>query len=471
MKKYILVLVGFLAALQLNGQTDILNFKLSTKGHKKVIPITSKSGSIHYVFVNKTEIEFHWFEGNEARVFTIPFDKQTKKSIVVTSIATNEQILVYLWEHKSKKIDVWVVNKQNRSFVFKELITLSSNEELLKIVKDVDKVHILIANPNNILKVATHFENIITTKEYEIPYHGFFKAISEDLKNVSQDVYGSVGITQISHDVANNLRTTLPLEKMYFISNILYFSFDDNSTTHLIRIFVKEQQCDYKKLNFKLEKAENRIKGNSFLINNRLMRVTANQSQLNMCIIDLDSFYLVKNYNLYQNEDFEIKNTQIITENNDVPDSDFLTPRDFFKNIMEGNIAIAANMVDNNYEICLGSEEQITIQRPSFGPGGNFPVSVGFGLVGGLMMSPGFGNQGVNTSYTLTTSFKTLMSSTDFTHVSGSLSKNIIDKLRIFEDKAFGDNIPEIHTVYKYKQKIQYGYITKWNNSFNVVEF
>lgn len=121
MKKYIFVLVGFLAALQLNAQTDIFNFKLSTKGHKKVIPITSKSGSIHYVFVNKTELEIHWFEGDESRVFTIPFDKQTKKSKVITSIATNEQILVYLWEHKSKKIDVLVVNKQNRSFDFQDV--------------------------------------------------------------------------------------------------------------------------------------------------------------------------------------------------------------------------------------------------------------------------------------------------------------------------------------------------------------
>lgn len=478
MKKYVFAILIVIYAFQLSAQSDAFNFKLSSKGHRRIIPYVHPNGTLHYVFVNKASLEIHWLDANQSRTLVVPLEKQFKKSKLLTSIASVDSLHVYFWDVKTRKIEALVVNKASKNFAYKEIITLNNNEELFKYIKDKESLHILTLNASNTLKVITlNHSKIAITKEYAIPFQSFYKAIFDNTQHVTQDVLSQIGITTISHDVANNLRSTVHFEKMYFLNNVIYFTLDEATTTHLIRILLSEQVCDYKKLNFKLERTSNTNKGNSFLINNRLLRITANQSQVNICAVDLDSFKLVKNYNFYpENDDFEIKNSQIITENNDVADSEFLSTRDFFKNIMEGDIGIAANIVENgNYELLIGSEEEIISQRNNFGPslmGGNMPISFGIGIGNGIG-GPGFGYPGsmATTSYTLTTSFKALVNPLDFSHIKGSTSKNIIDKIHDFEDRAFGNNSPEIYTVYRNKNKVQYGYVTKWNNTFYVVEF
>ena len=93
------------------------------------------------------------------------------------------------------------------------------------------------------------------------------------------------------------------------------------------------------------------------------------------------------------------------------------------------------------------------------------------GMGGGFGMG-GFGNSTVSVTYVLTTSFKSMMQPVNFEHVIGSISKNMIEKIRNYEDRAFGSSYPEIQTAYRRsKNKVQYGYLTKWNNNFYVVDF
>ena len=476
MKKYLLIVLSIIYAFQLSAQADAFNFKLSTKGHRKVIPVIHANGTSHYVFINKTDLEIHWFDINQSRTLIVPLEKQFKKAKILTTTTTNDSLFVFFWDSNSKKIEALAINKTSKNYIFKEIIAVNTNEEFFKSIRDNENLYILTLNSANVLKVVSlHGSAIIASNDYEIPFSVFYKTLEENSKNLIQPTYSQVGITQISHDVANNLRSTLPFEKMYFINNIIYFTFDEATTTHLFRIHLSEKKCDYKKMNFKLERLSSISKGNSFLIGNRFLRITANQLQANICIVDLDSFKLIKNYNLYPEiESFDIQNSPITIENNDVSEPDFLTPRTFFKNIMEGDVAIAANVINkDNYELIIGSEEEIITQRSNFGPslmGGNTPLSFGIGIGTSSGTSTGLPYNNT-TSFTLTTSFKSILNSTNFTHMSGKTSKNLIVKLREFEDRIFGGNIPEIITIYKNQDKTQYGFIGKRNNTFYVVEF
>jgi hypothetical protein len=311
-----------------------------------------------------------------------------------------------------------------------------------------------------------------------VPFAGFYKALSVKDKELAQETYSKLGITLIAHEVANTLNTTVDFEKLYCIKNTLYFTFDEASVTHLVVLDIKNQTCIYKKLNFKLEKIGKELKGNSFLIDNRLLRITANNKQLNLCVVDLENFALVKNYNIYPDQEIDIKNTPIVTENNGKLEPDFLDSEDFFKAIMDGDIAIAATIADNGYyELEIGNQQIVTIQRPNISMGSGLVGGAGFPVMGGWGMGaypgfyPGWGYPVNAASYTLNTYFKSIMTPVDFSHVKGTMSKNIIDKLNEFEDRAFGNNIPAIYTIYKVGNKIHYGYLSKWNNTFYVVEF
>ena len=479
MRKYLVLYLCFFSIQTAFCQVDLFNFKLISKGHKKVIAFENEQKSLHYIFLNKSELDINWFTAGERKNVIVPIEKQCLKSKIIASIANDTTILIFFYEHKTKSIHQLSVDKFSQKNSFKIIKNLKADEQLLKCVVDQNQLHILSMFSSNILSVTSiKFSTDISTKDYEIPFQGFYKTLSNELNQVSQEIYSEVGINLISHDVANNLTSTSSFEKLYFLNDFLYFTFDDAQTTHLIRVNLNLKKCDYKKLNFKLENSTDVVKGNSFIIANKLLRVTVNKAQLNLCVVNLDSFSLVKNYNLYPDKDFAIQNTPIITENNGNPDPEFLNSEDFFRNIINGNVAIAANIVNNNQiEIMIGSEELATSQIPSFGSGGpglingGTSLSLGWGLGGMPGFYPGWGGPSNTTTYTLTTYFKSLFHGNDFSHIPGALSKNIIDKLHEFEDRGFGNNPPDIHTIYKSQSKIHYGYYTKWNNSFYVVEF
>jgi hypothetical protein len=477
MKRFILCFTSFLISFLCGAQVEVFNFKLDTKSHKKVIAFAGQSANLHYVFINKSELDINWLVTGLRKNVIVTLDKEYKKSRVVAATAGDSLIQVAFYDAKARKIDLLLVHKYKLTYAFKPLITLNTDEQLLKFVKEDDQLHVLTAFAKNVLKI-TSVKNaaIVNVKEYDIPFLGFYKAISTDIDDIAQETFSEVGITQVTHEVANNLSTTAAFEKLYLIKNTIYFTFDEAAVTHLVSINMLTQKCDYKKMNFKLEKLGKDLKGNSFLIQNRLLRVTASDQQLNLCVVDLDSFSLVKNYNLYPNSDFSFKNTPIITENNGNPNPDFLDTDDFFENIMDGALAVAANVVDQgNLELMIGSQELVTVQRSNFAAGAGFgmsiPMSSGWGMGGYPGFYPGWGGPANTTTYTLTTYFKTWMMALDFKHIDGVLPKNIIDKLHEFEDRAFGSNPPDIHTIYKYGNKVHYGYYTKWNNSFYVVEF
>jgi hypothetical protein len=478
MKRFILLFLGILICQLAQAQVDLLSFKLTTSGHKKVIAYANQAGHLHYIFLNKSSLEVNWISEGKRKSVIVPLEKTYKKSKLIVSVANESNLQVYFYTPKTRTVSFLTLNKNTLGFDFQPLLVMQPNEQLLKLVKENDQVQVLSAFENNVLRVVTvNNAQIIASRDYEIPFEGFYKALSYRTKEIEQETYSKVGITQVSHEVANNLNTTINFEKLYLIHNVLYFTFDEATVTHLVTIHLGTQKCAYKKLNFKLEKIAKVTKGNSFLIKNRLLRITANDKQLNLCVVDLDSFSLVKNYNLYPEQDFDIKNAPIMRETNGKIDPDFLDPEDFFNSIMNGDIAIAANITESgNYELMLGNQQIVSVQRPSFntGPGmmgGGFSMMGGWGMGGYPGYYPGWGYPVNTATYTLNTYFKSLMSPTDFSHVNGILSKNIIDKLNEFEDRAFGNNPPQIHTIYKFGNKIHYGYFSKWNNTFYVEEF
>lgn len=461
------------------AQVEAFNFPLTTKGHKKVIAFENTQGSVHYVFINKSSLDITWLESGKRKNVIITLEKRFKKAKVIVASANEANVQVFFFQPKLKTIAVLLLHKNTGEYTFKDILVMQPNEQLLKLVKDDDQVQVLSVFENNVLRVISVTDALVTaTKDYVVPFAGFYKALTVKDKELAQETYSKLGITLISHEVANNLNTTVDFEKLYCLNNTLYFTFDEASSTHLVVLAIKNQTCMYKKLNFKLEKLGKELKGNSFLIDNRLLRITANNKQLNLCVVDLESFALVKNYNCYPDQEIDIKNSPIVTENNGKLEPDFLDSEDFFKAMMDGDIAIAATMDDKgNYDVLIGNQQIVTIQRPNFsmGPGlvggGGFPIMGGWGMGAYPGFYPGWGYPVNTASYTLNTYFKTSMRPDDFTHVKGPMSKNIIDKLHEFEDRAFGNNIPELYTIYKLGNKIHYGYLSKWNNTFYVVAF
>ena len=97
MKRFMLLFLGILICQLAQAQVDLLSFKLTTSGHKKVIAYANQAGHLHYIFLNKSSLEVNWISEGKRKSVIVPLDKTYKKSKLIVSVANESNLQVYFY--------------------------------------------------------------------------------------------------------------------------------------------------------------------------------------------------------------------------------------------------------------------------------------------------------------------------------------------------------------------------------------
>jgi len=480
MKKYIIAILFSVISVSIYAQQEAFTMKLDTKTHRFVASIVGVDGSLNYMFKNKNEIEVIWIKGTKRNSAIVSEVKNLKKFKMLGMVADSANISLYFYDTPTKLITQIAINKTTGSFVVTPINVLTKADVLLKGF-EMDGVFYIMWVPygQNIIKFSAYKQGqFVVNQEYNIEFKYFWDALIASGNDTPQDAkFGVANISEIDNSLPNSVINTAVYQKLYHFNHKFYITCEEPSTTHLIVIDPVFRTNDYRKLNFKLENESGKIKGNSFLINNRLLRLTASSEQINLCVVDLDSFTLVKNHNMYANQPLDLKNSPIFNEINGKLDSEIPTTKEFFSEMTNGNPTIVANnMGDGLLEVAIGSHEVSQQINPVVGPNISpfmMTYGVGWGLGYNAYMYPGWGYTPSYTSTMVNSTlyFKSLFDNAKFDHLTGLLNKNVLDKIRDFERANFGTTPPDLHVVYSYGNKIHYGYYIDKSNLFVVREF
>ena len=480
MKKYIISIILSVISFSIYAQQEAFTMKLDTKTHRFVESSVGVDGSLNYMFKNKNELEVIWLKGAKRNSTIVSEVKNLKKLKMLGMVADSTNLSIYFYDTPTKLITQIAINKSTGSFVVTPINVLTKADVLLKGF-EMDGVFYIMWVPfgQNILKFAAYKQGqFVVNQEYNIEFKYFWDALIASGNDTPQDSkYGVVNISEVDNSLPNSVINTAVYQKVYHYNHKFYITCEEPTTTHLIVIDPVFRTNDYRKLNFKLENESNKAKGNSFLINNRLLRLTASTEQINLCVVDLDSFTLVKNHNIYANQPLDLKNSPIFSETNGRLDNEIPTTKEFFNDMVDGNPSIVANnMGDNLIEVAIGSHnvsQQFNQMMGSSMAPSMMMYGVGWGFGYNPYMFPG---RGYAPSYSVTTInntqyFKSLFDNAKFNHLTGLLNKNVVEKIRDFERANFGTSAPDLHVVYSYGNKIHYGYYIDKSNLFVVREF
>ncbi|MFN6945954.1 MAG: hypothetical protein ACK4ND_13480 [Cytophagaceae bacterium] len=505
MKKPYYIILLFISFFSY-AQRDVGKVQVLISKPTDVNVISDTLGTQAYLFQSKKQFQLSILDNQyqTQKNIIINLQKPDKNEVVLGSIIHKEEVVVHLFNSKSRQLSSLKINRSTGSHVFNKIGIFGLNDQYLSSFEINGHFYLLtVPSGTNALKVwksdrGADFE----LKDYNIEYPEFYKSLISNNNSLSRGSFSKANIEMVSYELENNIKSTHSNKKLYVLDGKIIMTFDTPEGTNLITIDPEEGTSEYKKMNFKIERGNTASskQGNSFIYEKTLFRVTASPKQLNLSIINLDSMELLNNYNIFPESPIGINNGPIFSENSraQVDEIDIVNkPTKFFKNLMAGELAIAVNKVDSSrHELHIGSYQEY-IARNSGSAWGGPEMSVGFGSFYGPMgmgmggMGMGMGGGGFYGAYgqgfygwpgyypyygtankrIKTVYFKSLMNTPYFDHEEGNVPKSLREKIIDFEQVAFRSNTPEFIRIIPQQDKVLLGYYIKGRKMYKLVEF
>ena len=497
------------------GQKTVLEMEMKGGKAQNVFSANDSNGNLVYIFQGTKSFQISIFDPSYKSIneFLVDKDVVEKKDVVIGTAFTNKKIVLYLYNEKAGVFSSLAIDRvTGESKYSPEIGTLRKDEFLLKTF-EMNGVFYVMAIPefkNAVVLFSSDEGGQLVIRNYEINYQGFYAKLASNNNDINQKTSSPVGIERISYDIENNVKSAYPTKKLYTFGNKIYMTFEEPAHTHLIIIDPAATNSSYRKLNFSLDEAKDKTpkQGNSFLFKGDLFRVTFNNDQLNLIVINLDSMELIKSYNVFPDQPISFINGVIIEDGNDIKDRVVKTTSLFFRKINRGAIAIAVNEPKNGeYATELGVYDEYTTARG----GSGFPVSPGLSIGGGVgigigvgvgigMGSGGFGSMGGYPSYPssgyTTTSvhvayFNSMFRVDNLAHIEGVVPKSVREKINDYEmdvlknnndallnyvtnynnDYFFNKNNPELYNILSNSNRLILGYYVKGRSKYILAEF
>jgi hypothetical protein len=491
---FLLIILPVSGAL---GQKTIL--ELETKGGKaqNVFSTSDPYGNIAYIFQETRSIQITVIDATYkiTSEFLIDRDEAEKKNTIIGATLSAKNIVVYLYDEKNRDFASLVVDRVTGTYKFNPSIgSLKKDEYLMKSFEMEGSFYsVVVPQYKNAILLFTSSEGSdFVIKNYEVNFPTLYAKLSSKNDELNQKTELPVGIEKISYTIENNIKSTYPSKKMYTYGNKIYMTFEEPSHTHLVIIDPNSNGAVYRKLNFSLDKGKDKSprQGNSFLYKGDLFRVTYNNDQLNLIVINLDSMEMLKSYNVFPDQEISFINGSIKEDGNDMQDRIVKNTNLYFKKIHKGKLAIAVNDLNNGeYETEVGAYEEYTTYRN--GGMGGYPISpgmsIGFGMgmgtgmgmgMGGMGMGYGgypgyypYGGSGYSTTSIRATYFQSLLRIDDLSHIEGNVPKTIREKVSDYEEDVLRGNSPELLNVISSYNGLVLGYYVKGRSRYILVEF
>jgi len=514
MKKILWVFFAFIA-IQANAQQAVSEFPVGLASITDLVSSSDSLGNAGYVFQSKRGYEFVYLTPDLTVEKTIYTDKTTysKNDELEGAVVNSENFAAYMYNANQHYFASLNTSKNSDMARYARPAQLQKHENYLISFSMNGLFYVLVVpQHNNKLKILTFDRgDVIDEHTYDIEMPTFYAVLAANNTLLNRPTKSEVGIEEIRYDMENNIKSSYAEKKIYHINGKIYLVFDDPNTTHFIIIDPAQHHAIYKKLNFSLDRGNtSRDKqGNSFMYYNKLFRATMSPEQLNISIIDLEMMEMLNNYNVYPDQEIQINNGPVVQEGGTSTsagrEKTIKKPEQYFKKVLNSNLAIAANKIEGDkYEVEVGSYDEAIYGNGGMGNGiGGSGISLGMGMggmgmgmggmgmgyggygmggmgyggygMGGMGMGgmgygyPGYYPSGGRTKINVVY-FKTLLDTTNFSHLEGPVPPTIREKINDYEVQNLKNTSSEFIKISPYNTSTLLGYYTK-QRKFKIVKF
>jgi len=493
-----------------NAENDI---ELLVKKTENVYSATDTSGNYVYVFKTAKQYQVVFFNKQNKQVssYVLSIPPQITRDEYLGIQLIGDSCMTYYFNEHSRTITQLSVNQNSGQLSKKIVGQLEYSAKFLKGFPLNDKFYLLTStHGKNEIEVHAISEGNITKTTYPVEMPDLYKRLSTGNALLNEEPGATLGIDRVNYNIENNVKSARATKKIYAFDNSIYLLFDDPDYTHIIHIDVVQNNCTYKQFLFTQEKTGHSVKkqGNSFLLMDKLFRVTMNADQLIFTIVNIQSNNTYTTFYATPQNVINFKNGAIIQENSTDKQKVLEDQFTFFKKVLASNLSISVNEKDSLYIVEIGSYEESVSggygNGMSNGAGPTFSMGIGMGMgYGGMGMGMGTGGMGMggmgygggmydpygygypgyyngysgyypynSTTTTIRTLyFHSMIDTATFTQVPGIVPISLRERVSNFETTMFKGKPPELIRIVDFENRIIIGYVISSKNSFKMYSF
>lgn len=490
------------------GEIDLL-----VKKTESVYSSKDSLGNYVYIFSTAKQYQVTFFNKQhvQAANYVVSIPPQVSRDDYLGTQLLGDSCMVYYFNDHSRMITQLSINKNSGQLSKKIIGQLAYSAKFLKSFPLNNNFYVLTTtHGKNEIEVHTISEGTLTKMTYPVEMPDLYKRLSSENGLLNEEPSLTVGIDRINYKIENNVKSARATKKAYTYNNGIYLAFDDADYTHIIHIDLIQSTCTYKQFLFSQNKSGHSLKkqGNSFLLDDKLFRVTLSPDQLTFTVLDIKSNDTYTTFYATPQNTISFKNGPIIQENSADKQKVLEDQATFFKKVLASNLSIAVNVKDSVYIVEIGSYEEYVSSGGngmSSGSGPAFSMSMGMGMgmgMGGMGMGMGgmgmgMGGSGMGMGYdpygyrypgyyngysgyypynSTTTTIRTLyfhsmIDTTSFKQEPGIVPISLRERVSNFETTMFKEKPPELIRIVDFEDKIIIGYLIASSNTFKMYSF
>ncbi|WP_347157440.1 hypothetical protein [Pontibacter chitinilyticus] len=507
MRKSILTLLFLgLFATMASAQKEFANLDLPLRHPEDLVTVADGDGNVCIYFFQNGKLNFSLLgpNGQQLAQHEIPYRFSQDPQVLGTRVTDDEFVFYSRYTNgRHEYVRPFAINRNTGAF------RSLQDQEL-----DIKRGETFVGGFGN----DNHFYMLYTDKKDNLYLyrdaeddmaHLDLQVFKPDMPKV-RDRYGRLAdLIYVHPDLERTVYTGYHRSKIYTHGDQVYLVFDgydlkgkgNKATTEILTLDWNTGKTSYRTLPEIVQKKGPSF--NSFLNDNILFRVHLERDQLNLTAYDFNTLQPLKEYNYSGDEEITIKSTPVrqrgtkglFSSDNTVIEK----TSKVMKNLASGVPAITVDKFsDNSIQLTIGS-----YQPPSDGRNGDQDYSRlvrtpdrYYQTRRGLVMIPGrwtpaytipsyylnspyysryfYDPMGQKSNFPtgpgVSTYFRSILDSNSLAKVESEKAPVLLqDKLEKYEDDLKQE--PEYQTVYRYGDKLHYGYYDRKSKTFRIVEF
>ncbi|MDX5480612.1 MAG: hypothetical protein LPK07_02925 [Hymenobacteraceae bacterium] len=490
-----------------HAQKEFANIDLPMNRAEDLVTLADDNGNVCIYFYQKGELNFALLspEGKQLARHSIPYRFAQEPQILGTRV-TDEEFVFYSRYVNGRReyLRPFAVNRETGAFrsLQDEQIKLDRGLNFVGGFGDEAHFYMLYTDKDSNLHLYRDADEDVAHLEHKV-----FK--SEEMPRSRERYARESDMIYVHPDMQQNVFTGHHRSKIYSRGDQIHMIFDgfylkgkgsDETTTEILTLDWNTGRTAYRTLPAIEQRRAPSF--NSFLHKNTLFRVNMEKDQFKLTAYDFHTLDPVKEYSFSGDEEITIKSTPVyqrgakalFSADNQVIEK----TSKVMKNLATGVPAITVdNFDDNTLQLTIGSYNAPTERRDP-NQDRNRLVRTPDRYVQtsrGLMMIPGrwtpaynIPNYYLNSPYYsrffydpygqgmmpsgpgISTYFRSVLSKGDLSKVNTEETKVVLqDKIENFEQELKPE--PEFKTVYRYGDKLHYGYYDRKARTFRILEF
>ncbi|MCC9136575.1 hypothetical protein ACFSKU_07190 [Pontibacter silvestris] len=486
------------------AQKEFANLDLPMRNAEDLVTVADSSGNVCVYVYQNGKLYFNLLSSGGEVVSSqeIPYRNNEVPEIMGNRITEDE--FIFYSRHTSGRreyVRPFAINKETGAFRFVQDIELplGRGEYFVGGFGDSNHFYMLYSDKKSNL-------HLFRDSEYD-PAHFDRQSFEAVMPRTRERYDRESSMVYVHPDLDQTVFTGHYRSKIYTRGDKIHMIFDgyylkgerNKVTTEILTLDWNSGSSEYRKLPVIEQKGEPSF--NSFLYNNTLFRVTLKKEEVGLTAYDFNTLQLVQEYKYGGNEEITIKATPVYQRGaKALFSSDSKTIEEtskVMKNLDNGIPAITVDaLTDSTLQLTIGSyqpprgsNQSRDMSRMVHTPDRYVRTSRGLYMIPGrwtpaynissfyldspyysrYFYDPYRGGYGQPTGPGVSTYFRAVLDSKTLAKANIEKPTLLQDKVEAYEQELKSE--PDYKTVYRYGNKLHYGYYDRKSKTFRILEF